>query len=1048
MAGAIRFVSAGAGSGKTYRLTHILHEKLISKQATPGGVIATTFTRKAATELRERVRTALLEKGEFALATSMGQARIGTVNSVCGGLLERFAFEAGLAPEQRVLEEAQASALVREAIDAVSDDATIQDLVELARRLGIDSWQDALKSLIDQARANDIAPERCATFGGRNASDLLAHFPAPSTEDLDGALLRAIETIVPELEKRATGKKNTAEYIALARDTLRVVRGGNAVWADWVKLSKGAPEAGLKTIAQPVTDLASRFVAHPRLRQDIEQYLAAIFTLAAKALDAYAQRKRELGVIDFVDQEHVFLGLLEKPAVTEVLSKELDLLLVDEFQDTSPIQLELFMRLSRIARESVWVGDVKQAIYGFRGSDAELMKAVLRTLPSLGGSKEVLDQSRRSRPPLVRLVNNAFGDAFSPGLSRVEIELTPVRDELVSDPAFANWVLNGKNIPQRAAALAEGIKALIASGYRIVDPATGSPRPAHYGDIAVLSKTNAGVQAVAEALRFGSVPWATQQSGLLATPEALLALACLRRLNDPRDTLASAEIVSLADCEEPESWLADRLRYLERGGDSGLWRDEAKDGHPILSRIAMLRAQAPLLSPAAAMELVMTQCDLAGRVLRWRRDELVARVRLANLDAVLGLARSYEEACLARREPGTVSGLILWLGEQAQGELDLLAEPPVHAVKVMTHHAAKGLEWPIVILLDLEKDIQGRLWSVGARSDTSLDVAAPLKDRWIRYWPWPFGSQQKVDIAEVIAQSPEGLRVRTEAIDEAKRLLYVSMTRARDLLVFALSGKKGTGEWLGSLNAPWLVPDVASSSIVLPDGSDVPFAFQSLDPPGAMPARAEPDMPLRWFPVPDSRTARLPATLIASASVVRPCRVTETASLGERIALKTRPDMTALGNAIHACLATAFTDPGIPLDEVRITRMLDGFGLKGAIDPSGLVRHIAALDQWISLRWPHCRRHAEIPIESILPSGQVMHGRIDLLLEVDGGWVLLDHKANPAPRDRWEQVATEHSGQLSVYVDALVRATGRPVTETWIVLPVAAGAIKISMDAA
>jgi|CXWL01.1.fsa_nt_gi ATP-dependent exoDNAse (exonuclease V) beta subunit len=1047
MAGTLRFVSAGAGSGKTYRLTQILHEKLSSEQATPGGVIAMTFTRKAATELRERVRTALLEKGEFALANSMGQARIGTVNSVCGGFLERFTFEAGLAPEQRVLEEAQAGALVREAIDAVSDSATVQDLVELARRLGIESWEDALKSLMDQARANDIAPARCATFGERNAKDLLAHFPAPTADDLDALLVRAIETAVPALVTRATGKKNTADYIALARDTLRVVRGGTAVWADWVRLSKGAPEAGLKTIAQPVTDIASRFVAHPRLRQDIERYLAAIFTLAAKALDAYARRKRELGVIDFVDQEHLFLGLLEKPAVVEALSEELELLLVDEFQDTSPIQLELFVRLSRIARETVWVGDVKQAIYGFRGSDAELMKAVLEKLPSLGGSREVLGQSRRSRPDLVRLVNGAFGDAFAPGLSRAEVELTPVRKELVPDPAFANWVLNGKNVQERAAALAEGIKALIASGYRVIDPTTGSPRPAHYGDIAVLSKTNAGVQTVAAALRSGSVPWATQQSGLLSTPEAVLALACLRRLNDPWDTLASAEILSLADCEEPESWLADRLRYLERGGDSGLWRDEATDGHPVLSRIAALRAQAPLLSPYAAMELVMVQCDLAGRVLRWRRDGLVARVRLANLEAVLRLARSYEDACLARREPATVSGLILWLGVQAHEELDMLAEPPVAAVKVMTHHAAKGLEWPIVLLLDLEKDIQDRLWSVGARSDASFDVAAPLKDRWIRYWPWPFGAQKKVDMADVIAQSPEGIRVRAEAIDEAKRLLYVSMTRARDCLVFGFPAKRGTCEWLGSLNAPWLALDVASESIVLPDGSNVPCDFQSLDAPGATPATAEPDSAIRWFPGPASRTARLPATLVASASVARPCRITDTASLGDRIVLKAGTDMTALGNAIHACIATAFTDPDVPMDEARAARILDGFGLEGAIDPSELVRQIGALDRWISLRWPDCRRHAEIPVESILPSGQFMHGRIDLLLEVAGGWVILDHKANPAPRDRWNQVATEHGGQLSLYADALVRATGRSVTEVWIVLPVAAGAIQITMGA-
>ncbi|MDF0665684.1 MAG: UvrD-helicase domain-containing protein [Nitrospira sp.] len=1045
MAGRITFVSAGAGSGKTYRLTQILHEKLSSEQVSPSGVIATTFTRKAATELRERVRIALLENGEVTLANSMGQARIGTVNSVSGGLLERFAFEAGLAPVQRVLEEAQAGALVREALDAVSDTETLQRINSPARRLGIDDWDEKLKLLIDQARANDIAPDRCATFGARNAKDLLTHLPAPSVEDLDAALVRTIERVLPELDQRATGKKNTAEYMTLARETMRAVKNGNTTWADWVKLSKAAPESGLKTQAQPVTDIAGRFAAHPKLREDIVEYLSAIFRLGAKTLEAYAQRKRELGVLDFVDQEHLFLGLLENPSVREVLSEELELLLVDEFQDTSPIQLEIFVRLSRIARETVWVGDVKQAIYGFRGSDGELMKAVIGRLSSLGGTKEILGQSRRSRPSLVRLVNAAFGEVFSPGFSRNEVELTPVRDEKVQDPPFAGWTLNGKNAEERAAALAEGIKALVGSGYCIVDPKTGSPRAAHFGDFAVLCKTNDRVQTVAEALRAASVPWATQQSGLLSTPEAVLALACLRRLNDPRDTLASAEILSLADCEEPEAWLSDRLQYLEKDGDKARWRDEGKGGHPLLTRIAELRAQASLLSPYAAMELIITQCDLAGRVLRWRRDELVARVRLANLDALRNLARSYEETCLARREPAALSGLILWFGEQARGKLDILAEPPVDAVKVMTHHAAKGLEWPIVILLDLEKDIQDRLWSVSARSDVDLDVAAPLKDRWIRYWPWPFGAQQKVDIADRIAQSPEGVRLRAEAIDEAKRLLYVSMTRARDCLVFGLPAKRGSCEWLGSLNAPWLAPDAATDSIVLPDDSKIPFQFRSLQAPSAMAATMEPDTALRWFPVPDSRTERLPAVFLASASVSQPCKVMETLSLGERIKLKAEIDMTALGNAVHACMATAFTDPQTTLDETRVTRILDGFGLASAIDPTELGRQIKAIETWVAARWPDCRRHAEITIESVLFNGQILQGRIDLLLEVPEGWVVLDHKANPASRDKWNDVASEHSGQLSCYTEALVRVTGRSVRESWLVLPVAAGAVRIAI---
>ena len=93
MSAAIHFISAGAGSGKTFRLTELLHEKLKQGDVLPGGVIATTFTIKAATELRERVRQKLLEKSEYSLASSIGQARIGTVNSICGQLVERFAFE-------------------------------------------------------------------------------------------------------------------------------------------------------------------------------------------------------------------------------------------------------------------------------------------------------------------------------------------------------------------------------------------------------------------------------------------------------------------------------------------------------------------------------------------------------------------------------------------------------------------------------------------------------------------------------------------------------------------------------------------------------------------------------------------------------------------------------------------------------------------------------------------------------------------------------------------------------------------------------------------
>lgn len=1067
MAAGVRFVSAGAGSGKTYRLTQILLEKLASGQAGPGGVMATTFTRKAAAELRERVRTALIERGDFERALALAQARIGTVNSICGGYLERFAFEAGLSPQQRVLDEAQSAAFVRQAIDEVGEPAVVQTLVELARRLGIERWEEALAELLAQARANDIAPAQLAALGERNARELLAHFPAPCSQALDEQLVQAIETALPALQARASGKKNTADYLTLAREVARLVSDGAAAWSDWIKLAKTAPEAALQPLAQPVADAAAHYASHPRLRLDLERYLQTIFALAARALQAYQARKRELGMLDFVDQEHLFLGLLDKPEVLEVLGQELELLLVDEFQDTSPIQLEIFVRLSGIARETVWVGDVKQAIYGFRGSDAELMKAVLAGLAARGGTKELLHHSRRARPHLVRLVNAAFGAAFEPTLSRAEVELEPVRPEQLDEAPLAQWVLQGRNADERAAALVQGVRALLASGQRVVDRASQEPRAMRPGDVVVLCKTNAGVQQVAQALRAAALPWATQQAGLLSTPEAALALACLRRFNDPCDTLASAEIAMLADGEAPESWLADRLRHLAAGGSSARWRDSAQpEGqglgtgvHPLLARLSQLRSLAPVLGPRAALELVITQCDLPGRVLRWRRDAFVARLRLANLQALLELAGRYEDVCSAQAMPATVAGLILWLGEQAGAGQDLLAQAPVDAVQVMTHHAAKGLEWPVVVLLDLEDELKDRLWAVGARSEAGFDAAAPLKNRWIRYWPWPFGRQRRVELGEAIAQSDAGRRLRAEALDEARRLLYVSMTRARDALVLAFPARRGGCEWLASLNAAWLAPEVAGDvdgTIELPDGSRLACAFRSFARPpglaatppcppshGAAPPPAEPP-PLHWFPSPGARSERPPAILRPFAAMQHRSRIVASAVLGQRIALAPDVDMKALGLALHACIAMAFTDATLPLDEPRVARILEGFGLVSTVDAGAVVRQVDALQAWIRTRWAGAKVHAEIPIEALGPMGQVVQGRIDLLLDLPEGWVLLDHKANPAAPHRWGQLAQEHGGQLALYADALARATGRAVSESWLVLPVAAGAIQVA----
>lgn len=1046
----ITFISAGAGSGKTYRLTEVLNEELNSGGVRPSGVIATTFTKKAATELRERVRGHLLKQGNFKLASAMGQARIGTVNSICGQLISRFAFEAGISTDQQVLEEVQAGVILGKAIDAVLDGPGMRGLQNTARSLGLDEeWKDALQSLVDQIRANDIPFSEIGGFAQRNADDLLSHFPKQAAQDLDQDLLNAIHTALPVIEAAAQsgGKKNTNNYLALVRIFTESLKSGTASWSDWAKLAKESPEAGLRDTIEPIADLAGRLAEHGRLHADLRSYLEQIFNLAAMALDSYHKIKQEMGALDFADQEHLLLSLLDHESVAAVLNEELDLLMVDEFQDTSPIQLALFLKLARFAKRVYWVGDIKQAIYGFRGSDTELMQAILKALPGMGGTKEVLPLSWRSRPELVQVVNAAFSDAFSNSLPKEEVELKPTRTDALSGPVVANWILGGKNVGQEASALAAGVRRLIDSKRAIYDKDANAIRPVRYGDIAILARSNDRVKELAFALSMQRVPVATAQPGLLATPEATLTIACLRRLNDPGDTISTAEIVSLADGLEPELWVADRLTYLKKGADADLWKEQSIDGHPahpVLEIIAGLRATLPVLAPREAMETVIAACRLSERVVRWSPDPDRARIRLANLEALIELSAQYEDLCRTGQHAASISGLILWLGEISEEGQDMLAEPAIDAVKVLTHHAAKGLEWPVVVLVDLAATIRDRLWSISAQSKSTFDVNDPLADRFIRYWPWPFGKQQKVPVADEIALTPIAASFRESAIEESKRLLYVSTTRARDLLILARSSRKPTGEWIDCVKAPWLLPENGCESITLPTGETVCADRWILDPvedPEAILTTKE--GALHWFRPADTEPVRRPLIFNPSLANERPATVLEKCKIGKRIPVASGPDMSVLGTAIHDCFALSFADRTAPLTETEIERILAGYAVAEFLSAKAVLEQVYAFHAWLEERWPGAKPNAEIAVQSLLESGQVLNGRIDLLLDTAAGWILIDHKSSQLSPEHWDRLATEYGAQIDAYGKSVEQASRKKVLEKWIFLPVAGGALSV-----
>ncbi|MBX7134417.1 MAG: PD-(D/E)XK nuclease family protein, partial [Fimbriimonadaceae bacterium] len=151
--------------------------------------------------------------------------------------------------------------------------------------------------------------------------------------------------------------------------------------------------------------------------------------------------------------------------------------------------------------------------------------------------------------------------------------------------------------------------------------------------------------------------------------------------------------------------------------------------------------------------------------------------------------------------------------------------------------------------------------------------------------------------------------------------------------------------------------------------------------------------------------------------------------------------------AIHACIALSFADRSVKVTEQEISRLLSGFGVLEFLSPAAVLRQILALHEWIKTRWPGARPYAEIAVQSVLQSGQVQNGRIDLLLETDSGWILIDHKSSPLAPDAWDRLVMDHGSQLTAYGDAVRTGSGKPVQESWLFLPVAGGGLQTEHEA-
>jgi ATP-dependent exoDNAse (exonuclease V) beta subunit len=853
-------------------------------------------------------------------------------------------------------------------------------LADLARRFSLDDPQGLVLDLLDAKRGNDIGDpafrEQMAASAERLIGLMAPRSPGKSRVGFD-ELYALMRQTLNALEGIQDGIKKTADAVQELRQ--RLAR-GERVWRVFIdagRLEAGKRNSGADAVLQKLREACAGILGLPGLHADVRELLAGLTerTLALEA--AYAAFKRERGLLDFTDLEVWLLRLLNRADLAAGLREEFALVVVDEFHDTNPLQLAIFQRLRSLAGGSRWVGDTKQAIYGFRGTDPDLVNALWDAVPET--ARERLPKNYRSQKGLVQLVGRLFAPVFGD-----EVRLTADRK---GDPrGIRRWLLEARNNTEEFAALAAGIARLRDEGVPL-------------RAVAVLARTNVHAREMGAALKALGLPALLEIPGLLATREGALVLAGLRLAADRTDSLAAATIAHiLGDPEEATpAWLAARLQALrERTARREAGAVEAPSPLPVPwgddSRFARLSAvDYRLLPPSVVVEEVIEALDV-GNALRGWGDPAQ---RAANLDTLVALAAEYEAEARTMESAPTLSGLIAHLeGLAAKGEDEVRPPYGIDAVTILTYHGSKGLEWPVVILTDLNAQHKADLWKPAV---TGGDLAAdnPLAGRSIRYWPWPFGGLEKTGLLgnpglnELAQDSPEGQEAGGRGKAESLRLLYVGFTRARDTLI--LAHRPGKDAWLQALPeaATLLPPDAAPGEHPLA-GIGTTYVLERLDPAMAealarpRPAEEPWLAPLRTPEPPPVHGPRYWSPSEAEAAVP-PEAVTVEVLPGEPVFPKMEEAQeAALGNAVHAYLTALPSLEGLPADERRqvAARCLRGFEAEALIAADQLVAMGERLTAWIAKTYPGAAWHTEVPVTAPRAAGGQWNGSVDLLLRL------------------------------------------------------------------
>ncbi|MBI4603249.1 MAG: UvrD-helicase domain-containing protein [Planctomycetes bacterium] len=1045
-------VEASAGTGKTTSIVGRMVALLEKGKCPVETLAAVTFTHKAAAELRGRFQVAL----EAAAAEARGEARgrlqaaaagidrcfVGTIHSFCGRLLRERPVEAGVEPafttldpeSDGVLREESWEAFVAEVI--ARDDPVLRELeglgleirllkaafLEIAGYPDVEEWPAPKIEPGDLGPARKALREHCERLG-RLASTLPED---AGNDDLMPAMRRLVRTArCADLEVPA----ELLEVLGEIRDVKKIVQ------RNW---PGGGAQA--KAELERWNAFASEHAA-PTVLRWLERRYGTVVPLLRRALEVYDRRRREAGGLNYQDLLVKAAALLRRePEVRRYFQRRFTHLLVDEFQDTDPVQAEVMLLLTATdPAERNWtrcvprpgslfvVGDPKQSIYRFRRADIVTYGKVRSVVQESGGKVVALAANFRAIEPLVDWVNRTFAGEFPEAADVHNAARSPLLVGRAGEGGGDFAGVRVLDVPEE-----HGNKASIAAFE--ADLIARTIRRAIDGGLAV--------PRTAKELERGETPVARPRDFLVVTrgKRQLDAYGqCLERLGIPHEVSGGSapriarELFLLGDClraatetHDPTAVLAALRGELFGFSDPGLYafrraggrfevgarvpeRLRAEDPEvaaaldDALSRLARYGLWLRLLPPVAAFERIAADLGLTA----WAAAAEGGNVRAGSLLKTLQTLRA--------RQAGLhlATDIVRLLEELVEGEAEVESIPArpheQGPVRVMNLHKAKGLEAPVVFLADptgvVDREPRIHIDRSGGQVKGYLQVRE--EDRGYR-------------AGSLLAQ-PEGWEAlaaeEKRFLDaERKRLLYVAATRAGAQLTIARRAKDK--RW-----NPWLSFEPAL------EGS------RALEDPGPASAPARPAVKLAPREPEVARAAggerweacRRPTYAAAAAKLVSvkgpsPAGVPR----GERGA--------EWGTVIHTLLETAMKEPAADLAGLaRAALAEEGLDPGLAGEAVEVVQAVASSDVWRRALAAE-RRLAEVPFERLVPEPPggvvtLLRGVIDLVFLEAGGWVIVDYKTDGRGEGSLKGLVERYRPQVEAYKEAWEAMTGMKVKE-------------------